>query len=47
MEGKPASEWCYEQRDICLKEGKQKEAEHYLNLAVLWKERERFDDGRK
>lgn len=37
---KPASEWCYEQRDKCLEEGKYKEAEHYLNLAVLWKERE-------
>lgn len=34
------SEWCYNQRDKALQENRQEDAEHYLNLAVLWKERE-------
>ena len=34
------SQWCYAQRDKCLAEGKFKDADTYLNLAVLWKERE-------
>lgn len=34
------SEWCYIQRDKALAENRQEDAEHYLNLAILWKERE-------
>lgn len=34
------SQWCYDQRDKCLAEGKFKDADNYLNLAVLWRERE-------
>lgn len=33
-------EWCYAQRDKALSEQRWTDAEHYLNLAVLWKERE-------
>lgn len=34
------AQWCYEQRDKCLAEGNFKDADNYLNLAVLWRERE-------
>lgn len=34
------SQWCYDQRDKSLAEGRFKDADVYLNLAVLWKERE-------
>lgn len=34
------SEWCYKQRDKALEEKRYDDAEHYLNLAILWKERE-------
>lgn len=34
------SQWCFEQRDICLSEGRNEDADNYLKLAHLWKERE-------
>lgn len=34
------SQWCFEQRDKCLSEGKFSDAENYLKLAHLWQERE-------
>lgn len=34
------SEWCYAQRDKALAEERWKDADVYLNLALLWKDRE-------
>ncbi|WPK41809.1 hypothetical protein [Escherichia phage vB-EcoP-XT32] len=38
------SDWCYRQSAICNEQGRPDEAEFYLELAELWKEREEKND---
>lgn len=39
MEEQP-SDWCFRQYSVCKEQGRAEEAEYYLELAQLWKERE-------
>ncbi|AVZ45130.1 hypothetical protein PQC40_gp047 [Escherichia phage EP335] len=39
MEEQP-SDWCFRQYSVCKEQGRTEEAEYYLELAQLWKERE-------